>query len=64
MYLITGPSPPTSLSAQPASPTSIRISWTPPASGATVVGYRNKLMSLRYRESEATQMQPHKADES
>ena len=24
----------------------------------------NKLMSLRYRESEATQMQPHKADES
>ena len=40
MYLVTGPSPPTSLSAQPASPTSIRISWTAPASGATVVGYR------------------------
>ena len=40
LHVITGASPPTNLSAQPTSPTSIRISWTPPASGATVVGYR------------------------
>jgi len=40
LYVVTGASPPSNLSAQPTSPTSIRNSWTPPASGATVVGYR------------------------
>ena len=39
-FIPIGASPPTSLSAQPTSPTSIRISWIPPASGPTVVGYR------------------------
>ena len=38
--VITGASPPTNLSAQPTSPTSIRVSWNPPASGPTVVGYQ------------------------
>ena len=40
LHIVTGASPPTNLSAQSASPTSIIVSWTPPASGATVVGYR------------------------
>ena len=40
LHIVTGASPPTNLSAEPTSPTSIRVSWTPPASGATVVGYR------------------------
>jgi len=39
-YYIIGASPPTNLSAEPTSPTSIRISWTPPVSEATVVGYQ------------------------
>ena len=39
LHVVTGASPPTDLSAQPASPTSIRISWTPPVPEITVAGY-------------------------
>ena len=39
LHAVTGASPPTDLSAQPASPTSIRISWTPPVPEITVAGY-------------------------
>ena len=34
------PDPPTDLNATQVGPTSIRVSWTPPVSGATVTGYR------------------------
>ena len=34
------PDPPTGLSATQVGPTSIRVSWTAPVSGATVTGYR------------------------
>ena len=36
----TGAEPPTGLSATQVGPTSIRVSWTAPVSGATVTGYR------------------------
>ena len=36
----TGADPPTDLSATQVGPTSIRVSWTAPVSGATVTGYR------------------------
>ena len=36
----TGADPPTGLSATQVGPTSIRVSWTAPVSGATVTGYR------------------------
>ena len=36
----TGANPPTGLSATQVGPTSIRVSWTAPVSGATVTGYR------------------------
>ena len=34
------PDPPTGFSAAQVGPTSIRVSWTAPVSGATVTGYR------------------------
>ena len=34
------PDPPTDLNATQVGPTSIRVSWTAPVSGATVTGYR------------------------
>ena len=34
------PDPPTGFSAAQVDPTSIRVSWTAPVSGATVTGYR------------------------
>ena len=34
------PDPPTDLSATQVGPTSIRVSWSAPVSGATVTGYR------------------------
>ena len=34
------PDPPTGLSATQVGPTSIRVSWTAPVSGAAVTGYR------------------------
>ena len=34
------PDPPTGLNATQVGPTSIRVSWTAPVSGATVTGYR------------------------
>ena len=36
----TGADPPTDLSATQVGPTTIRVSWTAPVSGATVTGYR------------------------
>jgi len=59
LYVIIGASPPTNLSAQPTSPTSIRISWTPPASGATVVGYR---ISYQAEGSQDTHTNPSSVD--
>jgi len=38
--VVTGASPPTDLSAEPASPTSIKVSWTPPVPLTTVAGYQ------------------------
>ena len=38
--LHAGADPPTGLSATQVGPTSIRVSWTAPVSGATVTGYR------------------------
>ena len=40
MLYSTGADPPTGLSATQVGPTSIRVSWTAPVSGATVTGYR------------------------
>ena len=41
MIYFTGvPDPSTDLSATQVGPTSIRVSWTAPVSGATVTGYR------------------------
>ena len=40
MLYSTGADPPTGLSATQVGPTSIRVSWTAPVSGATVSGYR------------------------
>ena len=40
MLYSTGAGPPTGFSATQVGPTSIRVSWTAPVSGATVTGYR------------------------
>ena len=40
IYSTGAPEPPTDLSATQVGPTSIRVSWTAPVSGATVTGYR------------------------
>ena len=39
-YSTSAPDPPTDLSATQVGPTSIRVSWTAPVSGATMTGYR------------------------
>ena len=43
------PDPPTDLNVIQVGPTSIRVSWTAPVSGATVTGYR-----ISYTEEELT----------
>ena len=51
---IAGATPPTNLTANPVDPTSIKVSWTRPTSGATVTGYRiyyRTLGSVPYRGS-------------
>ena len=40
MLYSTGADPPTGLNATQVGPTSIRVSWTAPVSGAAVTGYR------------------------
>ena len=37
---VAGATPPTNLTANPVDPTSIKVSWTRPTSGAAVTGYR------------------------
>ena len=52
---VAGATPPTKLAADPADPTSIKVSWTRPTSGATVTGYRiyyRALGSVPYHDSE------------
>ena len=52
---VTGATLPTNLTADTVDPTSIKVSWTRPASGATVTGYRiyyRALGSVRYHGSE------------
>ena len=44
--LIIAASSPTNLLAMQASPTSIRVSWTAPVSGATVTGYQINYQSV------------------
>ena len=38
--IVAGATPPTNITADPDGPTSIKVSWFPPASGATVTGYQ------------------------
>ena len=40
IFNFTGADPPTDLNATQVGPTSIRVSWSAPVSGATVTGYR------------------------
>ena len=40
MFTITGAHSPTNLTAERVNSTSIKVSWTPPASGPSVIGYR------------------------
>ena len=39
-FFRTGANSPTNLTAEQVNSTAIRVSWTPPASGSTVTGYR------------------------